>query len=132
MLVHDGVRGLITEDIISDNLATFKEYGDATTAIPCVEVMFYSENGKDSDIVVDRSKMWRTQTPQTYTLKKLIWAHEQANKLNLFDTLATCDLMQKLGEKIHFSNGSECNLKITTMDDLKIFKALVALDRSTI
>ena len=54
-----------------------------------------------------------------------MWAHKEAKKRNIVESAATCTLMQALGERIYFSKGSEKNLKITTVDDLFIYKALL-------
>ena len=126
VMVHDGNRCLVSGEIISDSLATFHKYGSAVTAIPCVEAVFRSEdNGISSSISVPREQLFRTQTPHTYTLGKLLWAHEEAQKRGIKNTAASCTLMQELGETIYFSRGSEENLKITTLDDMMIFKALL-------
>lgn len=125
IMVHDGNRCLVSSEIISANLATFKKYGDAVTAIPVVEVVFDSDSGENSREVLDRDRLWRTQTPHTYTLGKLYWAHEEAKKRKLKRTAATCELMSLLGNTVHFSKGSEENLKITTVEDIKIFTALL-------
>ena len=58
-----------------------------------------------------------------------MWAHEQAKQKGIVNTAATCVLMQKLGEKIYFSRGSEMNLKITTVDDIEIFEALLHMKK---
>lgn len=126
IIVHDGNRCMVSSEIISNSIATFNKYGSAVAAIPCVEAVFKSEDsGISSDISIPREKLYRTQTPHTYTLGKLLWAHGEAEKLNIKNTAATCTLMQLLGEKVFFSSGSEENLKITTVDDLMIFKALL-------
>ena len=126
VVIHDGNRCLVSSDIISDSLAVFKTHGSAVAAIPCVEAVFRSkDNGASSIISIPREQLYRTQTPHTYTLKKLLWAHEQAELQNIVNTAATCTLMQQLGETIYFSKGSEENLKITTVDDIMIFKALL-------
>ena len=126
VMIHDGNRCLVSSDIISDSLAVFKTHGSAVAAIPCVEAVFRSkDDGASSTISIPREQLYRTQTPHTYTLKKLLWAHEQAELQNIANTAATCTLMQQLGETIYFSKGSEENLKITTVDDIMIFKALL-------
>lgn len=127
VMIHDGNRCMVSSEIISSNLATFKKYGDAVTAIPTVEVVFDSDDGSSSKSALDRDRLWRTQTPHTYTLKKLLWAHQEAAKRKLKRTAATCELMALLDEDVHFSKGSEENLKITTVDDMKIFKALLSV-----
>jgi 2-C-methyl-D-erythritol 4-phosphate cytidylyltransferase len=126
IMIHDGNRCLVSSEIISDSLATFKKCGSAVAAIPCVEAVFRSgDNGKTSTVSVPREQLFRTQTPHTYTLEKLLWAHEEAKKQNICNTAASCTLMQQLGETVYFSKGSEENLKITTVDDMMIFKALL-------
>lgn len=125
IIIHDGNRALVTQDIISDSLSVYNKYGSAVAAIPCLEAIFESENKLFSEINIPREKLVRTQTPHTYSLEKLLWAHSEAKKRGIKNTAATCVLMNILGEKVYFSLGTEKNFKITTMDDLDIFKALL-------
>lgn len=126
VMVHDGNRCMLSNEIISNSLAVFHEYGSAVAAIPCVEAVFRSsDNGISSRISIPREQLYRTQTPHTYTFGKLLWAHEEAIARGIVNTTASCTLMQQLGETIFFSKGSEENLKITTIEDLVIFKALL-------
>lgn len=126
IMVHDGNRCLVSSEIISNSLAVFHTHGSAVAAIPCVEAVFRSNNdGSSSTVSIPREQLFRTQTPHTYTLGKLLWAHSEAGKKGINNTAASCTLMQKLGETIYFSKGSETNLKITTVDDMLIFEALL-------
>ena len=126
VMIHDGNRCMVSSEIISDSLVTFKKYGSAVAAIPCVEAVFRSnDNGVTSDISIPREQLFSTQTPHTYTLGKLLWAHEQAKEKGITETAASCTLMQALGETVYFSKGSEMNLKLTSVDDLMIFQALL-------
>lgn len=126
VMVHDGNRCLVSSEIISNSLAVFHAHGSAVAAIPCVEAVFRSnDDGSSSTVSIPREQLFRTQTPHTYTLGKLLWAHGEAEKHGISNTAATCTLMQQLGETIYFSKGSEMNLKITTIDDMLIFEALL-------
>ena len=126
VMVHDGNRCLVSNEIISNSLAVFSQYGSAVAAIPCVEAVFRSnDDGLSSDVSIPREQLFRTQTPHTYTLGKLLWAHREAERLGIHSTAASCTLMQQLGETVYFSKGSEQNLKITTVDDMMIFEALL-------
>lgn len=125
VLVHDGNRPLITNDIIADSLSTFSKYGSAVAAIPCTEAVFKSADSLSYTISIPREQLFRTQTPHTYTLGKLLWAHEQAAERNITNTTASCTLMQALGETVYLSQGSEKNFKLTTTDDLDIFRAFL-------
>ncbi len=78
ILIHDGVRPLISQDIISQNIAVCEKYGNAVTGIKCKEAVLESDNGFSSEISISRDKLIRTQTPQTFKLKDLIAAHEEA------------------------------------------------------
>lgn len=125
VMIHDGNRPLVTSEIISDSFATFTKYGSAVAAIPCTEVVFESSDGKCSCTSTEREKLFRTQTPHTYRLNELLEAHEKAGKLGIKGTAASCMLMKEIGEMTYFSRGSEENIKITTIEDLKIFRALL-------
>ena len=129
VLVHDGNRGLVSQEIISDSISTYYKYGSAVAAIPCTEAVFESEDGIISDVEIPRSKLYRTQTPHTYKLSKLLWAHEEAAKRGIINTAASCSLMRALGEKVYFSKGSEKNFKITTVEDIDIFNAFLSITR---
>lgn len=69
--------------------------------------------------------MQRTQTPHSYFLGDIWNAHIQANVKGIKNMAASCSLMEALGIKTYFSKGSEKNLKITTVEDIEIFKALL-------
>lgn len=131
VMIHDGIRPMIDNDVIADNLSVYREKGNATTVIPCVEVIFKSDVPTESNEVLDRSKVWRTQTPQTFRLDRLLWAHEEVVKRKLPSPVATCHLFSMLGETVYFSKGSEKNIKLTTMDDIDIFKALLDTHKSS-
>ena len=122
VMIHDGNRPLISSEIISDSLATFAKYGSAVAVIPCTEVVFESEDGYSSCVSTEREKLFRTHT---YTLGNLLNAHKKAMELGIKNTAASCMLMKELGEMTYFSKGSEENIKITTLEDLRIFKALL-------
>lgn len=126
VIVHDGNRPMVGADVITDNLVKQKKYGSAVAAVPCTEVVFVSENKIDSEKSIARENLQRTQTPHSYYLSELWDAHMEAQKKDIRNTAASCALMEKLGKKTYFSKGSEKNLKITTVEDIEIFKALLA------
>ncbi len=125
VIIHDGNRPMISSEVISNSLATFAKFGSAVAVIPCTEVVFESEDGVSSCISTEREKLFRTQTPHTYKLSDIFNAHIAAKERGISGTAASCMLMKELGKMTYFSKGSEENIKITTMEDLKIFKALL-------
>jgi len=125
VLIHDGIRPMLSQEIISESISKCKLYGSAVTAIPCAEAMVLTEDCMVSNDIIDRNKLLRTQTPQVFPLNKLLWAHEQAGLKGISNSVATVTLMIELGERVYFSAGSEKNIKLTTIDDIEIFKALL-------
>ena len=123
VMVHDGNRPMISNEIIADSIGVFNEHGNAVAAIPCVEAIFRSEDGISSNFTISREELYRTQTPHTFRVKDLLWAHNKAEEKHIKNTVATCVLMQMLGRTIYFSKGSEKNLKITTREDIETFIA---------
>ncbi len=128
ILVHDAIRPMVSHDIISDCIRVAKQYGNAVTVIPCMEAILRTKDGNVSDAQVLRSELMRTQTPQAATVKCLAEAHREAMARGITASIATCTLLIELGQTVHFSFGSEKNIKITTGDDLDIFKALLAVE----
>lgn len=125
VMVHDGNRGLVSNEVISDALYVYSKYGSAVATVPCTEAIYISKDGEKADKEIPRKELYRTQTPHVYSLKKILWAHDEAKKRNIENTTATCSLMHMLGEEVHFSKGSEKNMKITTIEDIELFKALL-------
>ena len=127
VLIHDSVRPLLSQEIISSNIAICKAYGYAITGIQCREAILESEDGFTSTASIPRDTLIRTQTPQTFRLKNIIRAHELACKKGIVNSVASCTLLAELNENIemHIVPGSEKNIKITTVEDLEILKALM-------
>lgn len=130
VLIHDAIRPLVSEEIISDCIHKTLEYGSAIACIPCAEAMLVSENQEKSSKVFEREHLKRTQTPQGFYLGKLIDIHKKALERGITNSTASCTLVIEMGEEIYFSKGSEKNLKLTTIEDLDIFKALLLAKRA--
>ncbi len=129
VIIHDAVRPMISEEIITDCIAKAREYGSGLSAIRCQETIMRTEDGKAGHIGIDRNDIMRVQTPQAYQYGKVLWAHKEALKRGITNAVYTNTLMMELGEKLFFSYGSNKNIKITTLEDIDIFKALYATKR---
>lgn len=126
VLIHDAVRPLLSQEIISSNIAVCKKYGYAITGIKCREAILESDDGFSTSTSIPRDKLIRTQTPQTFRLCNIIAAHEEAAARGITNSVASCTLMAELGgREMHIVPGSEKNIKITTVEDLEILKALM-------
>lgn len=130
ILVHDGNRPFVSEQIISGCISTARQFGCSVAAIPCQEAMALTENGIVSMGNIDREHLKRTQTPHGFPLGKMCELHRRAKEQGIKDTTATCTLMMELGEQVYFYPGSEKNIKLTTLDDMDIFKALLMAKRA--
>ncbi|RKJ41976.1 2-C-methyl-D-erythritol 4-phosphate cytidylyltransferase [Acutalibacter sp. 1XD8-33] len=127
ILVHDAIRPMVSHEIISDCIVQCKRHGSAIVVTPCNTVVLRRGEGESSKEVVPRDQLAVTQTPQAFPIKRLAEAHRRALEQGITNSIASCTLMIELGEVVHFSIGAETNIKLTTQDDLKIFKALLAL-----
>ena len=130
VMIHDAIRPMISAEIISDSIRVTKLFGNATAAIPCAEAMIETEDGNSSTGSYPRSKLKRAQTPQSFRIGDLLDLHKKALEAGITNSVASCTLMIEMGREIFFSAGSEKNLKLTTIDDIDIFKALLASKRS--
>lgn len=126
VLIHDSVRPLLSQDIISNNIAVCKEYGYAITGIQCREAILQSDDGFVTRTSIPRDTLIRTQTPQTFRLGNIISVHEEAKTKGIVNSVASCTLIAEVGGRdMHIVPGSEKNIKITTTEDLEILKALM-------
>ena len=133
VLIHDAVRPLLPQVIISSNIAVCQKYGYAITGIKCREAILESKDGFSSTTSIPRDRLFRTQTPQTFLLVDIIRAHEEAKKRGITNSVASCTLMAELGgREMHIVPGSEKNIKVTTIEDIDLIKALMMLDRKEI
>lgn len=130
ILIHDANRPMVSADIILDCIVKTKQFGNAIPVIPCAEAMLETEDGMVSTGSYPREKLKRTQTPHGFKLGDICQLHREAEKAGITNSVASCTLMIELGKQVHFSMGSEKNIKITTVDDVDIFKALLLAKRS--
>ena len=130
VLIHDAIRPMVSAEIISDNIRVAMEHGNAITVIPCAEAMLQTEDGQASSGSYPRDRLKRTQTPQAFHIGDIADLHRRALEAGITNSVASCTLMIEMGEQVYFSVGSEKNIKLTTVEDLDIFKALLAAKRS--
>lgn len=133
VLIHDAVRPLLSQEIISSNIAICKAYGYAITGIQCREAILKSDDGFTTTTSIPRDTLIRTQTPQTFRLGNIIGAHEEAKEKGITNSVASCTLIAELGTErvMHIVPGSEKNIKITTVEDIDMIKALMHTSRES-
>ena len=130
VLIHDAIRPMVSAEIISDNIRVAREFGNAITVIPCAEAMMQTEDGIVSVGSYPRDRLKRTQTPQAFHIGDICDLHRRALEKGITNSVASCTLKIEIGEQVYFSAGSEKNIKLTTVEDIDIFKALLAAKRS--
>ena len=130
VLIHDAIRPMVSQEIISDNIRVAEEHGNAITVIPCAEAMLQTEDGEVSSGSYPRDRLKRTQTPQAFHIGQICDLHRRALAAGITNSVASCTLMIEMGEQVYFSAGSEKNVKLTTVEDLDIFRALLTARRS--
>lgn len=130
VLIHDAIRPMVSQEIITDCIDKTKEYGNAITCIPCAEAMLQTEDAKKSCGSYPRDRLKRTQTPQGFKIGDICKLHRDALEAGITNSVASCTLMIEMGKQVYFSNGSEKNIKLTTVEDIDIFKALLASKRA--
>lgn len=131
VVIHDAVRPMISQEIISDCIAKAKEFGSGLSAVRCQETIMRTDDGETGHIGIDRNDIMRVQTPQAYKYGKALWAHKEALKRGITNAVYTNTLMMDLGEELHFSLGSNKNIKITTLEDIDMFKAMYVTRRDS-
>ena len=125
VLIHDANRPLVTEKHIRDIIRLCNKYEQVVTVTQSTELIMVSDNGKSSSTMYNRDKLYRIQKPECYKLKKLYKLYEKAIKDKRDNYVATCDLYNSYGEKLHFCNCEFENIKITYNDDLRLLKELL-------
>ena len=129
VVIHDGIRPLIDKAVLSDCISVCREYGNAVSSLPYNEQIFKTADGLTSTEYIPRELLRRVQTPQAYFLEKLYYSYKKAfdEKIGIYGSSYTNTMMVELGETLHFSAGSEKNIKITTTDDIDMFYALLKI-----
>ncbi len=135
VIIHDGVRPMVDEEVLSDVIAVCEKYGNAVTSLPYNEQIFVVDE-KDPNTTkkyVPRSTLRRVSTPQAYMFGEIDDAYHEGYEKNIGIGNGTYanTLMADLGKTLHFASGSDKNIKITTRDDIEIFKAYVQSDKDS-
>ena len=126
VIIHDGIRPLVDEFVLTDVIDLAEKKGNAVTSMPYNEQIFIVNDSDPSTTCkyIPRETLRRVATPQAYKFSKLAWAYHEAfeKQIGIFGSSYTNTMMVELGETLHFAAGSDKNIKLTTKDDLELFK----------
>ena len=120
------------DTVLSDVIIKCEQYGNAVTALPYNEQIFVADDPISTVKYVPREELRRVATPQAYRYGKLDWAYHEAyeKEVGIYGSSYTNTMMVELGERLYFANGSDKNIKITTKDDLELFKAYLKMEKA--
>ena len=125
VLIHDSARPLVSQRIINENIALGKQFGAVDTVVQASDTIINSKDQETINEILNRSELYQTQTPQTFEFGIIKKAHERALQDNVPNVTDDCKLVMHFGVDVHFAKGDKLNFKVTTPEDLEMFKALV-------
>ena len=133
VVVHDGIRPLVEDFVLSDVLVKCRQHGNAVAALPYNEQIFVMDDTTSTTQYIPRDTLRRVSTPQAYRYSKLLWAYEKAfsEGVGIQNSTYVNTLMVDLGERLYFAAGSEKNIKLTTKDDFELFKSYMKMEKDS-
>ena len=125
IIIHDGIRPLIEPAVLSDVIVKCNQYGNGVTSLPYNEQIFIVDDEISTTKYIPRETLRRVSTPQAYKFRKLFDKYHEAfeKEIGIYGSSYTNTMMVELGERLYFALGSDKNIKLTTKDDLEMFKA---------
>ena len=135
VIIHDGVRPLVDDEVLTDVIVTAEKYGNAVSSLPYNEQIFLidKEDENTTTKYIPRETLRRVVTPQAYKFEILDKRYHEAfeKKIGIYGSSYTNTMMVELGERLHFAAGSDRNIKMTTKDNLEMFKAYLKMEEDT-
>ena len=133
VIIHDGIRPMIDDTVLTDVIAKCKKYGNAVTSMPYNEQIFVIDDEISTTKYIPRETLRRVSTPQAYNFKLVDSKYHEAfeKEIGIYGSSYTNTMMVELGERLYFAAGSDKNIKLTTKDDLDTFKAYLKADKET-
>ena len=125
VLIHDGVRPLINEKLISDNIKSVRERGSAITCVKVNETVLEVKDSGEIINIPKREDSRLARAPQSFWLNEILEVHEKAMKENKTDFIDSCSMMRYYGYDLYLIEGPQENIKITTPEDFYIMRALL-------
>ena len=125
IIIHDGIRPLVDVTVLTDVIVKAGQYGNAVTSMPYNEQIFVIDDEISTVKYIPREILRRVATPQAYRFDLLDSKYHEAyeKEIGIYGSHYTNTMMAELGVRLYFAAGSEKNIKLTTKDDLELFKA---------
>lgn len=125
VLIHDGVRPLIDEEIITKDIECVQKNGSAITVSPAIETIALRQDNGEVGEIIERSRCQLAKAPQCFYLNEIVEAHKKAQGENRSDFIDSASLMLHYGHSLFTVEGPTENIKITTPSDFYLFRALL-------
>ena len=131
IIIHDGIRPLVDETVLTDVIRKAQQYGNAVTAMPYNEQIFVADDEISTVKYIPRETLRRVATPQGYRFDLLDGKYHEAyeKEIGIYGSSYANTMMVELGVRLYFAAGSDKNIKLTTKDDLEMFKAYLKSDK---
>lgn len=124
VVVHDAIRPMVSEEVITGSIQMCRKKGMGVAATYIMDTIMHSWDGQEGYKSLNRYEIMKVQTPQAFDFE-LIWdIHTRAIEKKCLGAWDNSSLLTNMGEKVYFSKGSSLNIKINTIEDVEIFKAL--------
>ncbi len=130
-IIHDGIRPMVDSSVLSDVIRVCMLHGNGVTATPFTEQIFVARDELTTMEYIPRDRVRKVATPQAYQFGMLLEAYRRAfaEEIGIYGSAYTNTMMVDLGHKLYFAAGSDKNIKLTTKDDLELFKAYLRMER---
>lgn len=125
VVIHDGVRPLLDQEVISDSLRKCMLYGNAVSSVEYNEQVFVIHDELSTDRYIPRERLRCVSTPQAYRFDLLDRKYHEAfeKRIGIEGSSYTNTMMVELGVRLYFAAGSDKNIKLTTPENLEVFRA---------
>ena len=129
-IIHDGIRPMVDSSVLSDILRVCSLHGNGVTSTPYNEQIFRKLDDFSTREYIPRETLRKVATPQAYRYGLLLRAYRRAfaENIGITGSAYTNTMMVDLGETLYFAAGSDKNIKLTSRDDLALFKAFLRME----
>lgn len=131
IIIHDGTRPLVDDAVLTDVIVKAQKYGNSVSSLPYNEQIFIIDDEISTVEYIPRETLRRVSTPQAYRFDKIDWGYHEAfeKEIGIYGSHYANTMMVALGERLYFAAGSNKNIKLTTKEDLELFKAYIKEDK---
>lgn len=130
VMIHYGAAPFTSKEIVTDGIKVCRKYGMSASCTPCYQLMGTNDEEGTSKNWIDRDKIVQIASPQTFKYQYLLDIYKEADEQGLIDKTEphTTSLMYALGKTIYLSYGNQTNIKITTREDIELFKGYILME----